>query len=182
MFLSPEQTIKNIELEHGMIVADFGSGSGHYTVSAAKLVGPSGNVYSIDVQKEMLQTVKSRCDSYGLNNVKIIWADLELENGSHLADGIVDVVIISNILFQAENKKAILDETFRVLKIGGKVAVIEWEISDDKVGPHVDKRIKPDEVEKIFTEAGFTKERDFEAAEKHYGMIFRKKAKNRAQI
>lgn len=174
MFVSPEQIIKNLDLEPGMIVVDFGSGSGHYTVAAAEVVTNAGKVYSIDVQKEMLEAVKSRCEIKGLSNVEIVWADLELPKGSHLADNFSDTVIISNILFQAEDKKVITDEAFRILKENGKVAVIEWDKKEDKVGPPLDKRISFEETRKVFEETGFKMEKKIETGDNHYGIIFKK--------
>lgn len=173
-FISPEQIIKNLDLEPGMIVVDFGSGSGHYTVEAAKIVGNAGKVYSVDIQKEMLQAVKSRCEVDRLDNVEIVWADLELPDGSHLAGNFADLVIISNILFQAEDKKSVAKEAFRILKNSGRAAVIEWVKSESKIGPPLEQRVNFAEAQKIFEEMGFKTEKEFEAGENHYGIIFRK--------
>ena len=174
VFLKPSQIIKNFDLEHGMIVADFGCGSGHYSVEAAKIVGKSGKVYAIDVQKEMLEAVKSRSEAEGLDNLEIIRADLELSEGSHLASGIADAVIMSNILFQSEDKNAIAEEAFRILKVGGKIAVIEWDKRAGKIGPSPELRVSAEDARKIFEKAGFNSEGEFEASESHYGIIFRK--------
>ncbi len=178
MFVSPEQIVKNLGIEPGMIVADFGSGTGHYTVEAAKLVTKAGKVYSIDIQKEMLQTLKSRCEINGLDNVEIIWADLELHEGTHLGSGLVDLVIISNILFQVDDKKAVAKEAYRIIKNTGKVAIIEWDMTESKIGPPANQRISSGEVTKIFEEAGFNFYKNFETGDNHYGLLLRKLEKN----
>jgi ubiquinone/menaquinone biosynthesis C-methylase UbiE len=150
MFVRPEETIKEFELEPGMVVADFGCGSGHYTVAAAKRVGDTGRVYALDVQKDLLQAVKSTAELNNLKNIEIIWADLDIPLGSRLADNSVDFVIISNILFQTENRLQITKEALRILKDGGKVAVIEWAAEGEprqgrekkvEVGPPLSQRI-----------------------------------------
>lgn len=178
MFISPEQIVKNLGIEPGMIVADFGSGTGHYTVEAAKLITKAGKVYSIDIQKEMLQTLKSRCEINGLENVEIIWADLELHEGTRLGTGLVDFVIISNILFQVDDKKAIAKEAHRIIKNTGKVAIIEWDMIESKIGPPMVQRISSSEITKIFEESGFSFYKNFEAGDNHYGLLFRKLEKN----
>lgn len=173
-FVRPEEVVKNFGLEPGMAVADFGCGSGHYTIAAANLIGKTGTVYAIDVQKELLQAVKSHAEINNLKNIEIIWADLEAPEGSHLASGSLDFVIISNILFQAENHGQIAKEAFRVLKSRGKTAAIEWEKGPGKVGPVLEKRISKEEVQQIFLQEGFKIEREFQPGENHYGLMFMK--------
>lgn len=165
-FVKPEEIVKNIGLEQGMTVVDFGAGSGHYALAAAKLVGEKGRVYAIDIQKDLLAKIKSEAEKRGLSNLEIIWTDVEKLESTRLADNSVDEAIISNILFQLEDKGAIAREAMRILKKGGdaSVIVIEWN----------DGRFDKSVCEKIFKEAGFNKEKEFEAGDKHYGIIFHK--------
>lgn len=174
MFIRPEETIKEFELEPGMVVADFGCGSGHYTIEAAKRVGERGRVYALDIQKDLLQALKSTAELSHLKNIEIIWADLDLPQGSRLADTSVDFVIISNILFQAENRQQIVKETLRILKDGGRVAIIEWEKEKGKTGPLLEKRIAREDAKNAFLEQGFKLEKEFQPGENHYGLIFKK--------
>jgi len=173
-FVRPEETIETFELGPGMTVADFGCGSGHYTIAAAKRVGEKGRVYALDIQKDLLQSVKSTAELNNLKNIEIIWADLDLPQGSRLADNSVDFVIISNILFQSENRQQIAQETSRILKEGGRVAIIEWEKEGGKAGPLLEKRIAKEETRTIFLEQGFKLEKEFQPGESHYGLIFKK--------
>ena len=82
-------------------------------------------------------------------------------------------MIISNILFQAENRQAVAREAFRVLKAGGKAAVIEWN-SEVKIGPLAEKRLSKEDVKKIFLAEGFLPDRNLPAGESHYGIMFKK--------
>lgn len=174
MFVRPEEVIKNFDLGPGIAVADFGCGSGHYTLAAAKIVGDYGKVYAIDVQKELLESVKSTARLNNLNNIEFIWADLETSEGSRLAPDSVDLVIISNILFQAEDKIAVAKEAFRILKNKGRAAVIEWSESFGNLGPRPEDVVKKDGAKKIFLEQGFALDKEFEPGEHHYGLIFAK--------
>ena len=49
-----------------MSVADFGAGSGAYSIAAAQTVGDSGKVYAIEVQKDLLAKIKKRSYQWGL--------------------------------------------------------------------------------------------------------------------
>ena len=112
-----------------MTVADFGSGSGHYVLAAAKKMNNSGVVYAIDIQKNLLETIKSEAAKQHLSNVDIIWADIESREGTKLASGTLDFAIASNILFQIGDKEILVKEIKRTLKNGGRAAVIDLSAS-----------------------------------------------------
>jgi ubiquinone/menaquinone biosynthesis C-methylase UbiE len=175
VFVSPEKVIEDLDLRPGMAVADFGCGSGHYSVAAAKRVGKNGKVYALDIQKEMLEMVRAQAKLEHLDNIETIWTDLETQESSRFKENSVDLVIISNILFQAENKKQIIEEAYRIIKPGGKAVVIEWDRKEKKIGPPLEARISPQEAKKMFEEADFSFEKEFNPGENHYGFIFRKK-------
>ena len=176
MFVSPEQIIEMLDLAPQMSVADFGCGSGHYVIGAAKKVGKSGRVYAIDIQQEMLSFVRSKAQMAGLSNVETIWTDLEMPDATRLKENTVDLVIISNILFQAENKNQVMKEALRILKPGGRLVVIEWNIGEEKskLGPPMDARISPQNAKMLSEEGGFSFVKEFDPGEHHYGLIFKK--------
>ncbi len=120
MFSAPEKNIAQLELPDNSIVADFGAGTGAYTIAAAKAMHSTGKVYAIEVQKNLLTSLENSCKSEHLGNVSYIWGNCELPNGVKLSDATADFVIVSNILFQAEDKKGVISEARRVLKPGGR--------------------------------------------------------------
>ena len=73
-FCDPKQTVLQLGLREGMKVGDFGAGSGHYALMAAKIVGDKGRVYAVDVQEDVLRALKSEASAKGLHNVEIVWA------------------------------------------------------------------------------------------------------------
>lgn len=176
MFVSPAKIIEILNLEPAMAVADFGCGSGHYVIEAGKKVGKAGKVYAIDIQKEMLSYVRAKAKSEGLANIETIWTDLELAESTRLKNDSVDLIIISNILFQAENKKQIVVEASRILKIRGRTVVIEWDIENqpNSFGPPMDSRIPAQAAKDLFANAGFLFEKEFNPGNHHYGLIFKK--------
>ena len=48
--------LKALALKPGEVVADIGAGSGYFTFPLARKVGPTGKVYAVDIQPEMLAT------------------------------------------------------------------------------------------------------------------------------
>ena len=134
----------------------------------------SGVVYAIDIQKNLLETIKSEAVKRHLSNVDIIWADIESKEGTKLANGTLDFAIASNILFQIGDKTALAKEIFRILKSGGRAAVIDWSAAFGGAGPSPKAVAPKTEAERIFIQEGFLEEREFPAGDNHYGIIFKK--------
>ena len=157
-----------------MLVADFGAGAGFYSIPAAQLVGSSGRVYALDIRKEMLEIVRSKARQARLLNIEIVRANLEELHGSKLKDQTIDRVIVSNILFQVDNKNEMIAECYRVLKPRGTLLVVEWEKGASISLPPAQHMISKERATELFTSSGFTMEKEFFAGDKHYGLIFRK--------
>ncbi|MEK7118695.1 MAG: class I SAM-dependent methyltransferase [Patescibacteria group bacterium] len=174
MFSSPEKNIEQLHLADGGIVADFGAGSGAYTVAAAKAMHGTGKVYAIDVQKGILTRLERSCREERLGNVSFIWGDLEKLGGTKLADGSCDVVILSNILFQVPDKKAAMGEAKRVLRLGGILLVIDWMESFNNMGPTKERVFPEADGRKLAEELGFLFDRPINAGNYHYGLVLRK--------
>lgn len=174
MFSDPAKNIEQFGLSGGMFVADFGAGSGFYTMSSAKAVGEKGRVYAIDIQKELIQKIKNQANVEHLSNIEIIWGDVEKIGGTKMRDDSVDAVIIANILFQVKEKNNICLEAKRILKKGGKVLVVDWADSFAGLGPRQEDVFSPSSAKEIFQKNDFVFDREFGAGEHHYGLIFKK--------
>lgn len=156
-----------------MKVADFGAGPGHYATLASDLVGEHGEVYLIDIQRELLTKAKT-LDSTHRPNLRFICCDLEGPEGTGIRDGYLDAVIISNLLFQLDDKAACAREAFKILKGGGRIMLIDWSDSWGGIGPHPDHVVTASAAQPIFEEKGFSAKRDFDAGEHHWGLVLEK--------
>lgn len=174
-FLHPERIVERFGLRPGMVVADFGCGSGYFSIPAGRKVGENGKVWAIDIQKSALELVKSRAHLERLLWIEPVWADLETPPGSRLPNGAADFVIISNILFQTERKAGLLAEAWRVLRTGGGAAILEWDETPFPAGPPLVLRVPKRNALKLAEEAGFTMEEEFSAGDHHYGLLLIKK-------
>ncbi len=175
MFSDPESNIQQFGLSAGMQVADFGSGSGFYSLALARTVAPSGKVYAVDIQKDLLQKLKNGARENHLSNIDIIWGDLEHLGGTKLRENSIDAVVIANLFFQIENKDGLCLEARRVLRANGRVLVVDWEASFAGIGPLEKDVIPKIKMTSLFHDHGFILDREIQAGAHHYGLIFRKK-------
>jgi len=174
MFSDPKKNIDQFHLGEGMKVADLGAGAGSYSFVAAKKVGDIGTVYAVEVQKELLQNIKNGAQAEGLGNIEVLWGDIEEYGGTKIGDSAVDAVILSNILFQVDDVKGTLTETKRILRNGGKVLVVDWSDSYGGLGPQESDVITIDKMKHLFGDEGFMFDREIQAGEHHYGLVFTK--------
>lgn len=173
-FSDPTTNIKKLVLGEGSTVVDLGSGTGFYSIAAAQEVGPDGRVYAVDVQKDLLENLKQKAADQHLSNIDVIWADIEKQNGSKIADGKAETVLICNTLFQLEDKDAAIAEAARLLRPSGRLCVIDWTDSHAGLGPNPDMVVTSAEAKDLVSKH-LEFDREFGAGEHHYGLVFRKK-------
>jgi len=168
-FLNPIKILKQLKLNKDIAAADFGCGSGGWTIPLAKEL-EDGFVYAIDILEEPISALQGRLRLEKIKNVRTIRADLEkripLETDS------IDLVLMTNLLFQCEDKKQVFKEAKRILKKGGKILIVDWK-KDVALGPE-QGRVSEQEVKRIAQEFDFKLEKEFEAGLYHYGLIFEK--------
>ncbi|MEI7765246.1 MAG: class I SAM-dependent methyltransferase [bacterium] len=169
MFSDPIKNLKQLGLREDMIVADLGAGTGFYSIAAGALV-PNGKVYAVEVIKDYVITIKDKAKEAHLHNIECFWGNVEKIGGTKIKDGVIDVAIVSNILFQVEDKEKFILEIKRILKKDGRVLLVDWSDSSF-VGPKKERIISKERAIELFNKKGFIQEREIEAGEHHYGMI-----------
>ncbi|MDP6659881.1 MAG: class I SAM-dependent methyltransferase [Candidatus Pacebacteria bacterium] len=173
-FTDPAKNIAKLGLTDGMMVADFGAGTGVYTMAVADKVGSRGAVYAVDVQQDLLSKIKNQAIENKYEHVDTLWADIDEVNGVNLKDELLDAVILSNTLFQLEKKENTVGEIKRVLKKGGKLLLIDWSEAFGGIGPHPVCVVTKESAKNLFESAEFSVDDDFDAGAHHYGFIFKK--------
>lgn len=172
-FLDPASILAYSGIKSGATVADFGAGNGFYPVAAAKLVGENGVVYAVDAKPEALEATMSAARHEGLKNIYTVRHDMELP-GTPIEDTSCDGVILSGILHLSHLRQNVLRESYRVLKTGGRLVVIEWKKEPLPFGPPIDSRIDKSELPGILAESGFRLQTEIPADAFHYAFVFLK--------
>jgi FkbM family methyltransferase len=167
MFSDPVKNLKAFGLREDNIVADLGAGTGYYAIAAGTLV-PRGKVYAIELQKDFLTTIKNKVKEAHLNNIECLSGNVEKIGGTRIGDNVADAVIASNILFQVEDKDGLIEEIKRILKMQGRVLLIDWSESSIMGATAI---VPKNKAQEMFEEKGFVLEREIDAGVHHYGMI-----------
>lgn len=107
-------------LQPGDVVVDLGSGGGIDCFLASKRVGPQGMVIGVDMTPDMLAKANANKAKLGVRNVEFRQGQIE---ALPVESGTVDVVMSNCVINLSPNKRAVFDETFRVLKSGGRVSI-----------------------------------------------------------
>jgi ubiquinone/menaquinone biosynthesis C-methylase UbiE len=107
-------------LKPGEVVLDLGSGAGLDVMLAARKVGPTGFAYGVDMTDEMLALARRNAEKAGATNVEFRKGHIE---AIPLPDQTVDVIISNCVINLSPDKHQVLNEAYRVLRNGGRLAV-----------------------------------------------------------
>ena len=173
-FLNPAEILGKIKLRNDMVAVDFGCGSGGWVLPLAKILEKSpsdskqGRIYAIDVLEEPLSALKSSVEFQKISNITIVRSNVEDKNGAKIQDGVADLVLMTNLLFQVDSIKDVLEEGKRVLKKKGRILVVDW-LPKSPLGPK--KGVSAERIKKIAEDAGLKPQKQFIAGSCHWGMV-----------
>lgn len=140
--------------QHGERVLETACGTGLVTFPLAGLVGPEGDVVATDISESMVNSAEVRSAELGLTNTtfhRMGAEQLVLDSDSF------DLALCSLGLMYVPDTLTALKEMFKVLKPGGRVAVLIWgrraQCGWAEIFPIVDARVES-EVCPLFFQLG----------------------------
>lgn len=119
-----ERLAEVLGVREGASIAEIGAGGGRFTETMARRVGPSGRVYSTEIDEESLEAIRKRMDAAGLRNVTIVEAGEAVTN---LPDGCCEAVFLRNVYHHLRDPEAFAASLRRAVKPGGRLAIIDFE-------------------------------------------------------
>jgi SAM-dependent methyltransferase len=159
---SPQHFLLRLGLRTGQSVVDVGSGPGFWTLPLAGIVGPAGRVWALDVSQELLDDLAARNPPSQVQPVPSVLTHIELP------DAAADLAWVAFVIHEVEPPAAFSAELRRVVKPGGRVAVLNWRpAAAGQAGPPRAHRVSPEQVIAWLNLAGFAGSR--QTISQHFG-------------
>jgi ubiquinone/menaquinone biosynthesis C-methylase UbiE len=118
--------LEAVGLRRGQRVLDFGCNKGNYSLAAARVVGPTGRVVSVDKNRDALKELADTAKQRGLANIECLHVPeaerLPLETSS------VDVALLYDVYHRGYapepgQRRQVLRAIHRVLRRGGALSM-----------------------------------------------------------
>jgi ubiquinone/menaquinone biosynthesis C-methylase UbiE len=139
-WLPPAEILARVEVRPGETVADIGAGTGFFAIPLARAAGESGKVYAVDFQPDLLHLLGEKLGAPDApRNIELVTGDAA---HTGLPGGSCDVVFLANVWHELEDKAAALREFARIMKPGGRLALLDWKHDADRPpGPPPEHRV-----------------------------------------
>lgn len=108
----------------GMRVLDLGSGAGDVAFVASELVGSDGEVVGVDQSSDSVSMARARAEERAPSNVRFVVGDVH----DRIGDGPFDAIIGRLVLMYVPDPAAVLRTQAALLRLGGVVAPIEFDL------------------------------------------------------
>jgi ubiquinone/menaquinone biosynthesis C-methylase UbiE len=147
----PEQRLKFAGLKPGARVLELGCGPGFWTLPIAKIVGPQGGVFALDVSSEMLCSLTQQSLPGNICAVQSELPSIPLSNGW------AEFIWLAFIFHEVEPPANLATQLFRVARPGTRVAVLDWQkVEQSDTGPPLAHRLSASQVISFLHTAGFS--------------------------
>lgn len=133
----------------GMTCVDLGCGAGTLSLPLAQAVGEKGKVYAVDTNPDALDVLRE-------NNPPINLVIVQRDAAATGLDASIADVCLMVLLLHEVPPEGIVTEAYRLLKPGGKAAVLEWRMDYGAPHPPHNERIDREPMERLLTGAGFS--------------------------
>ena len=115
--------LKNSVVTPGGVWADLGSGSGAFTLALAELMGPTGEIYSVDQDAGALAE-QQRAFQRQFPQMWVTYLKADFTKPLTLPE--LDGIVMANSLHFHRHKQTILQRVKSYLKPGGRLLMVEY--------------------------------------------------------
>ncbi len=168
----PATIVEALNLKEGEVVADMGAGSGYYTFRIAPKVGKTGKVLAVDIQDEMLKTIRERAAERKLTNVEVVKGS---ESDPHLPENGVDLVLMVDVYHELSCPFEVMTRIRKALKPGGRMIFVEYRKEDPKVRIKEVHKMTVEQLEKEMKAVKLTRVQTVETLPLQHIVIFEKR-------
>ena len=145
------------------VIVDIGAGTGFFSVALLKEFSCQ-RIYACDLSDDMINWMRENLSEKYPEIIPLKSDETKVPLDSEIAD----VVVMINLHHELENPDSILKESFRLLRPGGKILIVDWKKEEMDEGPPYEVRCEVDDVAKQLTLAGFENVEIYNTLRKHF--------------
>lgn len=134
------------------VVIDLGAGTGLFSRALADYF-PHCTVYAYDISEVMVNWMQHNVVPDYPRVIPRLMADGQVPE----ADGMADFLLMVNLHHEIDNPLATLEESFRLVKAGGAIAISDWRKEKMAHGPSEKIRVSAAVVQHQLQDVGFLK-------------------------
>ncbi len=148
----PDDVLTSIGDLSAKTVADIGAGSGYFSF---KLLPLAEKVIAIEIDERFVRYLEERRSVLKGDLAKKLEIRLATISDSHLDDAEADLILVVNTYIYLQNKVSYLTALKKCLKPGGEIIIVDFQKKPTRMGPAVELRLAPRQVEDDLRESGF---------------------------
>jgi len=167
----PGVVIDALALRDGEVVADLGAGSGYFTFRIAPRVGRAGRVLAVEIQDEMLETIRRRAVALKVTNVEEIKGS---ETDPKLPASGVDLVLMVDVYHELAYPFEVMTKVYQALKPGAEVVFVEYRKEDPRIPIKEVHKMSVDQLKKEMKAVRLSYVRTVETLPSQHIVIFEK--------
>jgi ubiquinone/menaquinone biosynthesis C-methylase UbiE len=167
----PGAVMDALELRDGEIVADLGAGSGYFTFRLAPKVGRTGKVLAVEIQDEMLDTIRRRALASKVTNVEEVKGS---QTDPKLPVSGVDLVLMVDVYHELAYPFEVMTKVCQALESGGRVVFVEYRKEDSQVPIKEVHKMSVDQLKREMKAVGLVHLRTVETLPWQHLVIFEK--------
>jgi ubiquinone/menaquinone biosynthesis C-methylase UbiE len=170
---APSRAVELLALKSGAVVADVGAGSGYISEKLSRAVGPTGRVYAVDIQPEMIALIDARATKEGLTNVTTVLGE---PDDPKLPDGRLDLELMVDVYHELQHPQIVLRHLRRALKPDGRLVLLEYRKEDPTVPIREDHKMTVADAKRELEAEGFHLSDVNEALPRQHLLVFTRTA------
>lgn len=151
-YQKPHDVLEALAIRDGEVIADIGAGSGYFTFRFAHHVGPTGRVYAVDIDRDMIAHVTRRAGELGASNVTLVVAR---PDDPRLPAASIDRIFFCDVWHHIENRPEYLAKLKKALKPAGQIVMIDFHKKSLPVGPPLEMKIAREDLVAQMVREGF---------------------------
>jgi SAM-dependent methyltransferase len=166
----PAELVRALAIRQGMAVADLGAGTGYFNRYLAEAVGPTGTVFAVELEPNLVVHLRERAEREHTDNVVPMLAS---PDNPRLPSGSVDLVLLVDTYHHLDDRLTYLGRLRRSLRSTGRIAIVEWQKRELPVGPPMEHKLARGLVVDEMTAAGYRLIAEPDVLPYQYVVVFR---------